>query len=66
MPDNLFGLDKPAYRMCDLPAIVPLSRTTLYKAIAEGTLRARKQGRSTIILAEDLVQFLKSLPSLAP
>ena len=38
------------------------SRTKIYEAIAAGTLRARKRGRSTVILAADLAQYLESLP----
>ena len=38
------------------------SRTMLYEAINVGTLKAKKRGRSTVILAVDLVQYLESLP----
>jgi hypothetical protein len=42
------------------------SRSSLYEAINLGLLRARKRGRSTIILAEDLRDYLRSLPVLDP
>ncbi len=38
------------------------SRTVIYEAIKSGALKARKRGKRTIILADDLVAFLQSLP----
>ena len=38
------------------------SRTVIYEAIKCGALKARKRGRSTIILAADLAQYLENLP----
>jgi len=43
-------------------ALSGLGRDTLYKAIHAGRLPARKLGRRTIIIANDLQQFLESLP----
>ncbi len=37
-------------------------RTKIYEAINAGTLRAKKRGKRTVILAADLVQYLESLP----
>jgi|APCry1669193181_1035450.scaffolds.fasta_scaffold176602_2 excisionase family DNA binding protein len=42
---------------------VNCSRSTVYKALASGHLKGRKNGRSTIILIEDAEEWLKSLPS---
>jgi excisionase family DNA binding protein len=41
-----------------------LSRSLLYIAIAEGKLRARKCRGRTIILREDLQEFLARLPPM--
>ena len=41
-----------------------LSRSLLYLAIGEGQLRARKCKARTVILREDLQQFLASLPAM--
>jgi excisionase family DNA binding protein len=41
-------------------------RTTLYKAIQEGKLRAVKRGKRTLILDEDLREFVRSWPQLEP
>jgi hypothetical protein len=38
-------------------------RTKAYEAIAAGRLKARKLGRRTIILSDDLRDFLQALPT---
>ena len=38
------------------------SRTIVYEAINAGTLKAKKRGKRTVILAADLHQYLESLP----
>ncbi len=43
----------------------PFGRTFLYAEIAAGRLKARKAGRSTIILDTDWEEFLSSLPLVA-
>jgi excisionase family DNA binding protein len=43
---------------------VGCGRTTIYGAIKAGALKARKIGRRTIILDEDLRAWLASLPML--
>ncbi len=37
-------------------------RTAIYDAINAGTLKAKKRGKRTIILAPDLARYLESLP----
>ncbi len=44
-------------------AITGIGRTNLYKAINSGRLKARKFGKRTIILRDDLDAFLNSLQS---
>ncbi|MHC2791944.1 excisionase family DNA binding protein [Mesorhizobium jarvisii] len=39
-----------------------IGRTKIFEAIKLGKLTARKAGRRTIILSEELSDFLKSLP----
>ncbi len=55
-------MKKLAYSIREAVAAGAGSRTKLYEAIAAGTLKARKNGRSTVILAADLAQYLESLP----
>ena len=44
--------------------IAGLGRTTVYQAITDGQLVARKAGKRTIILRGDLQNFLLALPVL--
>lgn len=37
-------------------------RTKIFEAIRQGKLKARKSGRRTIILYDDAIAWLKSLP----
>ncbi|MDE4620645.1 DNA-binding protein [Sinorhizobium meliloti] len=49
----------------DIPSAVSASgigRTKLFEAMKLGKLKARKLGRKTIILPEDLKAFIESLP----
>jgi excisionase family DNA binding protein len=41
-----------------------IGRTAIYELINTGQLPARKRGRRTLILAEDLQRCLQSLPSI--
>jgi Helix-turn-helix domain len=41
-----------------------IGRTKIYSEIASGALVARKAGRKTLILADDLETFLGNLPIL--
>ncbi len=43
-----------------------LSHTTLYKAMNSGALRAVKNHKRTLILADDLKLWLTSLPTYTP
>lgn len=43
-----------------------LGRTSIYAAIKNGQLVARKHGRRTIVLADDLHDFLQLLPQHRP
>jgi len=39
-----------------------LGRTKIYEAIGAGSLKARKCGKRTLILPDDLREFLTNLP----
>ena len=51
-----------AHTIEDAAKITTCGRTSIYQAIKEGGLKARKFGRRTIILDEDLRAWLASLP----
>ena len=61
--DNLLGSSgKPAYTLGDLDEMGIMSRTQAYVENREGRLIFRKIGRKTIVLHDDLMDFLRNLP----
>jgi hypothetical protein len=55
--------DRPfAHTIEDTALHAKCGRTTIYAAIKSGALKARKIGRRTIVLDEDLRGWLGSLP----
>lgn len=46
-------------------AMAGIGRTKIYQAIADGNLKARKCGKRTLVLRDDLRDFLASLPGAA-
>ena len=47
-------------------AVTGLGRTKVYEAINSGSLQARKIGKRTIVLQDDLSSFLNSLDVYTP
>ncbi|MFI0843957.1 hypothetical protein [Mesorhizobium sp. IMUNJ 23232] len=54
------------YTVDELLEVSAGGRTLLYDAIGEGKLIARKEGRRTVILHDEYLAYLKSLPAIPP
>ncbi|MFT3986312.1 DNA-binding protein [Aestuariivirga sp.] len=52
-----------AYSRTEAAHMACCGLTTLHEAIAVGALRAKKLGRKTLIMSDDLEAWLNSLPS---
>ena len=59
-------MEKIAYRIPELIEAGPVGKTKLYEAINSGALPAHKHGSRTIIMAEDYLAYLRSLPKYEP
>ncbi len=55
-------MEKMAYSIREATDEGAGSRSVIYENIKSGALRARKRGRSTVILAADLEDYLQNLP----
>jgi len=53
--------ESAALSVKDVCALLSIGRTTLYKLLKTGKLRGVKCGRKTLILKEDLDQFVADL-----
>jgi len=51
-----------AYSIAEVCEVSRIGRTSIYEAISSRELIARKHGRRTVILADDLRRWLENLP----
>jgi hypothetical protein len=58
--------EEVAYGIDEIVRRDPKGRSSIYKAITEGRLIARKDGRRTVVLRSDYVNYLRSLPPIQP
>lgn len=67
LPKNkLLPEDKLAFLIAEWTHITGESRSATYEALRDGRLRAKKRGRRTVILRDDGIEYLKSLPDYVP
>ncbi len=59
---NTSGLQREGLSVVEACTIAGIGRTKIYEAISTGSLKARKYGKRTIILRDDLSAFLSALP----
>jgi excisionase family DNA binding protein len=57
---------KAAHSIPEVCAYTGLGRDSVYAAIRTGKLIARKYGRRTVVLDNDMRAFLEALPRLEP
>jgi predicted DNA-binding transcriptional regulator AlpA len=56
-------MGKIAVTLPEATALSGIGRSSLYKAFTQGKLTPRKAGKRTLILVDELEQYLKSLPA---
>ena len=64
MTDALCLIEKQGLSVSEACAVAGIGKTKLYEAISAGQLEARKYGKRTLILRDDLRRFLTSLPAV--
>ena len=65
MNDNSPNIQREGLSIAEACSVAGIGRTTIYQAIADGKLKARKCGKRTLVLRDDLRDFLASLPAAA-
>jgi excisionase family DNA binding protein len=55
--------DRIAYQIDDAAVAVGVSRPRIYNAVRDGEITARKAGRATLIEADELRRWIRSLPT---
>ncbi len=58
-------MTKAAFTVNEVTKEIGIGRSKLYSEMAEGKLKARKIGKKTIFLAEDVQVYLSNLPVAA-
>ena len=58
-------MTKTAYTVNEITKEIGIGRSKLYSEMAAGKLKARKIGKKTIFLAEDVQAYLNNLPVAA-
>lgn len=59
---SLMKMNKLSYTIAEVTEVTGIGRTKIYAAIKDGQLIRRKYGSSTLVLHDDLMNFLQALP----
>jgi excisionase family DNA binding protein len=62
--NNSAALQPEGLTLAEASAVSGIGRTKLYEAISAGALIARKCGSRTIVLRDELMRYLRSLPEV--
>ena len=65
MNSDLIHMPREGLSVAEACAVAGIGRTKIYQAISEGSLKARKCGKRTLVLRDDLRDFLAALPGAA-
>jgi excisionase family DNA binding protein len=65
MDEKISEFRREGLSIAEACAVAGIGRTKIYQAITDGNLKARKCGKRTLVLRDDLQDFLASLPSAA-
>jgi excisionase family DNA binding protein len=57
-------MEQLALTVAEVCIVARVGKTVLYQAISSGALRARKRGRRTLLLPDDLREWVDHLPPL--
>ena len=57
---------KPVYTVQQFVTDFGMSRARFYELVAEGKIKARKNGARTVVLAADAQAFVEALPAFQP
>jgi hypothetical protein len=59
-PEQL-GLKKAAYSVNEALSICSIGRTSFYEAVKNGEIRPAKLGKKTLVLADNIAEYLTKL-----
>jgi excisionase family DNA binding protein len=54
--------ERPTLTVDEFCALIPMGRSTFYKAVAAGDLTPRKYGKRTFITQEEMKRFIANMP----
>lgn len=55
-----------AYTVTELLRVAPVGRTKFYEDLNAGRIKAKKNGRSTIVTADEAQRYINALPDYEP